>query len=149
MCTVKKQHLFGDIRNGMMGLSEWGCVVAQELQNTEKIRPYVHLDSWIIMPNHVHVIFQIDHHIDMPVGALSDNAPTREFRLQSQSLGAIVGQFKRLCTKTINALYDDHGIVIWQRNYHEHVIRNETECIRIRRYIRNNPLNWDIDPENI
>ncbi|HVW66913.1 MAG TPA: hypothetical protein VHA78_04260 [Candidatus Peribacteraceae bacterium] len=65
ICTKNRDRIFGEIRNGIVGLSEVGCIVADELQKTPIIRPYVTLDQWIIMPNHVHVIFQIDHHVDV------------------------------------------------------------------------------------
>lgn len=146
ICTKNKEQILGEVRNGFIGLSEIGCIVADELQKTPVIRPYVHLDRWCIMPNHIHVIFQIDEHIEPHVGAPCHGAPTDERRWQSQSLGSIIGQLKIVTTKRIRKVYPKFS---WQRNYYEHIIRDTEERIRIRDYIRNNPITWNIDPENI
>ena len=66
----------------------------------------------------------------------------------SGSIGAIIGQFKSIVTKRINALRDNHGCPVWQRNYYERVIRNDNELTRAREYITNNPLRWDEDENN-
>lgn len=60
ICTKNRECVFGEIKNGIMGLSEMGCVVAQEIQKTSIIRPYVNIDTWIIMPNHVHILLWVD-----------------------------------------------------------------------------------------
>src|SRR5665213_1300974 len=138
ICTKKREQIFGEIRNGIMGLSTMGCIVADELQKTPIIRPCMHIDCWVIMPNHIHILFNIDHH----VGALCHNAPTNNKipRLQSGSLGSMIGQLKIVSTKRIRKI--DPGFS-WQRNYHEHIIRNEDERLRIHRYILDNPAMWD------
>jgi REP element-mobilizing transposase RayT len=64
------------------------------------------------------------------------------------SLGAVVGQFKSITTRRINALSGAPGVPLWQRNYYEHVIRNEYELNNIRKYIQTNSLRWDSDEEN-
>jgi hypothetical protein len=60
----------------------------------------------------------------------------------------MVGYFKMNSAKYINKLRDITGIPLWQRNYYERIIRNENELSRIREYIQNNPLRWDLDREN-
>jgi REP element-mobilizing transposase RayT len=63
-------------------------------------------------------------------------------------LGSVIGQFKSVVTKRINRLQNVAGRPVWQRNYYEHIIRNEPEMDRITRYIESNPLRWDDDDEN-
>jgi hypothetical protein len=63
-------------------------------------------------------------------------------------LGAIIGQFKSIVTKRINAKRQTPGALVWQRNYYEHIIRNESDLDRIRRYIVFNPALWDKDENN-
>jgi REP element-mobilizing transposase RayT len=63
-------------------------------------------------------------------------------------LGAIVGQYKSAVTKRINRIRKTPGTPVWQRNYYEHIIRNEDELRRIREYIRLNPMKWELDREN-
>ena len=81
---------------------------------------------------------------DHSVGASGPVAPTHI--LQSNSLGSIIGQFKLVVTKKIRktGLADFK----WQRNYYEHIIRNERELQKIHEYIIHNPLKWEEDREN-
>ena len=71
-------------------------------------------------------------------------APT----IHPNSLGSIIGQFKSLVTKRINRLRNTPGVPVWQRNYYEHIIRNEKELNEIRDYIIHNPTNWNKDKYN-
>lgn len=66
-----------------------------------------------------------------------------------QSLGAIVGLYKSSVSKAVNSRSPGEAISIWQRNYYEHMVRNENELNLIRDYIVNNPLKWELDRENI
>ena len=66
-----------------------------------------------------------------------------------QSLGAIIRGFKAAVTKRIRSLPDGFDGDVWQRNYHERVIRNDAEHKQMRTYIRENPKNWERDEENI
>ena len=68
---------------------------------------------------------------------------------QPKSIGALVAGFKSAVTKRINALRDLPGIPVWQRNYYEHIIRDETELSEMRAYIINNPINWQNDKNYI
>lgn len=61
----------------------------------------------------------------------------------------MVGRFKMKSSKRINAVRDTPNMSVWQRNYHEHIIRDEGSLKRIREYIKNNPLTWNLDRENI
>jgi hypothetical protein len=69
-------------------------------------------------------------------------------RVVPGSLGALVGAFKSATAKRINRLRGEPGAPLWQRTYYEHIIRNEADLTRIRQYIRDNPLQWDEDPDN-
>jgi putative transposase len=64
------------------------------------------------------------------------------------SVGAIIGQYKSVVTKQINTARNTVGKDVWQRDYYDHIGRNSREIFRIRQYIRNNPLQWELDEEN-
>ena len=64
------------------------------------------------------------------------------------TVGNIVRAFKARCTHIINGVHDTPGHLLWQRNYYEHIIRNEDELNRIREYIVNNPARWAEDEDN-
>jgi REP element-mobilizing transposase RayT len=66
----------------------------------------------------------------------------------SGSLGAVIQNFKSVSTRKINRMRNNSGCPVWQRNYYEHVIRNEDDLANIRQYIANNPLKWDLDENN-
>ncbi|MCC7095355.1 MAG: hypothetical protein IT277_14310, partial [Ignavibacteriaceae bacterium] len=73
-------------------------------------------------------------------------APTNDtFISPSHTLGAIVRGFKSSVTKKIRELSGNSELRIWQRNYYEHIIRNDNDLHRIRTYIQNNPLKWELD----
>ena len=143
ICTHDKECLFGDIVCGEMQLNTYGQVAQNEWIKTTDIRPNVKLDYYIVMPNHFHGILTINERIGRGV---LQYAPTNNIlRSPSQTIGAIVRGFKSAVTKSINVIRNTSGVPIWQRNYYEHIIRNETELNKIREYIINNPLNWESD----
>ena len=69
-------------------------------------------------------------------------------RMKPKSISSFIAGYKSAITKNINQSRNTHGIPVWQRNYYERVIRNENELYKIRQYIQNNPMQWDIDNEN-
>jgi REP element-mobilizing transposase RayT len=133
--------LFGDVIDEKAVLNELGEIVADKWQWLETQYSYVELGAWIVMPNHFHGILVI--HENGRGGSRS--APTP---IQRKPLGGLIGAFKTVSTKYINLLRGTEGQVVWQRNYYEHIIRNEREMDRITRYIESNPSRWAEDEEN-
>ena len=148
ICTHQKVCLLGDIVNGEMQLNAYGRVVEFEWFKTAELRGNIVLDAFVIMPNHVHGTIIITRRGVLQY-APTQYAPTQsDFRSPSQTIGAIVRGFKSAATKQINETRHMPGAPIWQRNYYEHIIRNEKELNQIRKYIINNPLQWELDKEN-
>ena len=134
--------MFGKVNDGNVELNELGRIAAEEWLKSARIRDEIELDAWIVMPNHVHgiVIITDDHSRgDRPV------APSGP---RPRSLGAMMAGFKSAATKRINSIRGAPGASVWQRNYYEHVIRNQSALDQIRRYITDNPAGWSEDPEN-
>ncbi len=75
-------------------------------------------------------------------------APTTTCGPRPRSLGAFIAGFKSAATKRINELRGTPRVPVWQRNYHEHVIRDDASLHRIRQYIIDNPSRWAFDREN-
>lgn len=135
-----------------MVLNDFGKIAHHEWLQTENIRDNVELDVFVIMPNHMHAIFGIKadvHEFRRPtVRAYRDTKQpktNREFKSPSKTVGAIVRGYKSTVTKQINQIRETPGQKIWQRNYYEHIIRNEKSLERIRDYIQNNPASWQED----
>ncbi|MEK7396838.1 MAG: transposase [Candidatus Poribacteria bacterium] len=156
ICTYKKQCLFGGIINGKAELTEIGMIAERCWRDISNHFQNVSLDYFVIMPNHIHGIINIvgakhSHLASMnKVNALPANAlPLRLHGTNSDSLGAIIQNFKSITTRKINKMLKHQGVSIWQKNYYEHVIRNDDNLNEIREYIINNPLKWALDSENI
>ena len=157
ICTFERKYLFGKIIKGKMVINEFGNIVKEELLKTKEIRNNVDLDYYVIMPNHLHSIIIINGRgeLNSPKGLNSTGnnepgriqyAPTNDkFNSPSQSLGAIIRGFKSVVTNRIRELTGDPELKIWQRNYYEHIIRNEIDLHSIRSYIELNPLKWELD----
>ena len=145
--AYRGQFLFGEIEDGKMHLSAIGEIVQSEWLRSEAIRRNVVLDEYVIMPNHVHGIIMLTE-MAGDVRATRRVAPTRPRGPLPGSIGAIIGQVKSICTRRINEMRKTPGAHVWQRNYYEHVLRNDDELDRARQYISNNPMQWELDREN-
>jgi putative transposase len=151
ICVRGRECLLGEIVDGEMRLNEWGRIAAESWQWLGQQYPYVSLDAWVIMPNHMHGIIVIheDDTVHADGGSRDDSriaptriAPTIAAVKKRKPLGRLVGAFKTVSTKHINQLRDMPGVPFWQRNYWEHIVRNDTSLNRIREYIQNNPARW-------
>ena len=108
-------------------LTEIGKIIEEHLKNIDKIyEKNVILDEYIIMPDHVHMIIKIER---QESGSSRTPTPT------NAKIPIIVSTLKRLTNKEIENK-------IWQRNYYEHIIRNENEYYEIIKYMQNNPIRW-------
>jgi len=154
ICAYEKQCIFGEIIDGRMTKNLLGEIVEEEWLRTGELRPYVELDAAIVMPNHFHGIVMLmdaDEGTAPPTDAgTARHAPTKRAFAESvsHSLASVVGSFKSAVSKRINGLRGTPGSVVWQRNYYEHVIRNEHDLQQVREYISNNPAKWELDREN-
>ncbi|MBD3616852.1 MAG: transposase [Gracilimonas sp.] len=144
ICTHKMRHIFGEIFNGHMILNHYGEVAKRKWMNTENIRSNIKLGSFVIMPNHMHAVFQIAD-AEKTVGAYSDLPLPRVFKSPSNSVGAIVRGYKSTVTRQINQIRKTSLPKIWQRNYYEHIIRDQESLNKITEYIDMNPGLWDKD----
>ena len=154
ICTHNRELLFGRVVDGEMVLNAYGEIVWEEWFKTAQVRPYVELfaDEFVVMPNHIHGVVWI---VGDMVGAQRRCAPTKPKpggvtpnNVAPGSLGAIIRAFKSAVTRRINQMRGTPGARVWQRNYYEHIIRNDRALNAIRRYIAENPLRWHLDRYN-
>ena len=147
ICTRDRVCLFGGVADGETILNDFGKTVAVSWEWLGTRYDHVELDEWVVMPNHIHGIILI---VDDDNGSQFDRrggsrtAPTG----QRKPIGRLIGAFKTVSTKRINERCHTPGAIVWQRNYYEHIIRDETELNRIREYIAANPARWCKDREN-
>jgi putative transposase len=141
ICAQDKACLFGDVVDGGICLNDAGYMLAMLWSDIPARFADVEIDAFVVMPNHVHGI------IVLPDAA--DSLTTKV----APALGAVVSAFKSVTT-----VHYIRGVKtrawpafrrrLWQRNYYEHVIRDEKALDRIRRYIDENPVRWAFDDEN-
>lgn len=162
ICTQNRECLFGDIVDGKMIFYETGKIVEYVWKSLPNHHP-VELDAFQIMPNHVHMIIHIVGRGNImgrenPAPTILGPIPLGHVYGSGNptpTLGQIIAYFKYESTKQINQYYVRAGIIppntikkIFQRNYYEHIIRNEDEYMRIKQYIRLNPQIWKRDRNN-
>lgn len=140
ICTHNRKCLFGDVVNGEMILNAFGDIVKNCWLEIPEHFPHVGLDEYVIMPDHVHGIIIIKNN----VGVQNFEPPQNQYqKIIPKSIGSIIRGFKIGVTKWFRQNTDIY--IVWQRNYYEHIVRNEYELNKIRTYIINNPKNWEFD----
>ncbi|MFU8826550.1 MAG: transposase [Brevefilum sp.] len=146
ICTQQRRNFFGAVIDGKMELNPLGEVVKEEILRTETIRKNVIVDSWVIMPNHVHliVIITIEDDVATPRRGV---ATEDDRRWKPGCLGAIINHIKGACTRRIRADLDP--TFAWQPRYYDHVIRSERDLDNLRLYITLNPENCPHDQQHI
>ncbi|MGD9488191.1 MAG: transposase [Calditrichaceae bacterium] len=152
ICAQNREILFGDVIDGKMVLNTLGKIIEYHWKKMSIHFKNVNIDEFQIMPNHFHGIVNIIK----SVGAMHSNqnninngnnpdmnaSPQRPHGTKPGSLGAIMQNFQSITSRKINKIRKTPGARLWQRNYYEHIIRNENELNRIRQYIIENPLKW-------
>jgi putative transposase len=177
ICTRQRKCWFGDINNGKMVSYPIGKIAGDFWLQIPKHFKHFELDEFVIMPNHVHGIIVIkdrvvngDHGVNVNRADHDfciDNDNSRGVRLnaptiqnnninpqnyfsrispKSGTLGVIIRSYKSSVTRWCHK--NNHNHFQWQRNYYEHIIRNEQELYQIRKYIRNNSAKWELDNEH-
>lgn len=149
ICTHNREEILGNIKSNsnklqysfndiVVNLTNIGKLVEQEILNTNIIRNNIKINNYIIMPNHVHMIIEINN----PKGTLQRAPTVHKFGDSiSNSIPIIVGHIKGAVTKNINKEHiSNHNI--WQRNYYEHIIRTDVEYLEICKYMVENPLRY-------
>jgi putative transposase len=143
------KNLFGVVIKEKMNLSPLGEIIRIEWIHSIGIRKEIvlHEDEFVIMPNHIHGIVWI------VAEGFDEVRPTEGITLsntlkpnQSRSLGGFIAGFK--ASVTSRARRELNITNIWQRNYYEHIVRNEDELKKIWDYIDNNPQKWFEDRYN-
>ena len=150
ICTRNRECWFGDIVNGEMKLSDIGKIVEQYWIEITKHFDNTLLDVFVMMPNHLHGIVVIENSFKdrdrvNRCRGVACNAPTN-VSPKPKSLPTIIRSFKSAVTNWCNR--HNFSYFQWQRNYYEHIIRNENELNKIQEYIINNPLQWGLDENN-
>lgn len=161
ICTRDREEFFGEVRNGRMNLNDEGNIARNNLQNVQNYFKNVLMDEFIIMPNHIHCIIEINNvevQFIEPGGATrfdksnlyksTDQIKNNPMLLEKTTLGKIIRHYKAKTTSEIRN-YGKFWKFAWQRNYYDHIVRSYESLNRIREYIISNPMVWERDRNNI
>ncbi len=160
MCTQNRECLFGDVVDEEMALNDAGKMIKTVWDEIPQFYCGIETDELIIMPNHIHGIIIIvgagpracpDRHRACPDDVSQPNQTGQPQGVApTLSLPDVVHRYKTMTTKRYtDCVKQDHWPPfpgkLWQRNYYDHIIRNEKKLNKIREYITHNPLNWEMD----
>ena len=155
ICTHDKKPTLGKVIDYRSQLSTTGKLVEKCWREIPAHFPNVYLDEWIIMPNHIHgiIVIRFPRSDEVSNQGTACRAPTFHHDYEPEafgkpvagSLATIVRSFKSAATKNVRQEFGAGVLPLWQRNYFEHVIRNEESMNNIRNYIWENPIHWMTD----
>jgi REP element-mobilizing transposase RayT len=142
ICADRRRCIFGRVDDGEARLNALGRVVEDEWIKSLEMRRHVDLDAYVIMPNHLHAIVAL-----FDQGARSAPLCARNLRsgMQAKSLASLVAGFKAAVTRRASNALPRLRLPVWQRNYYEHIVRDDRDLERIRAYIEANPARWEED----
>jgi putative transposase len=163
--TWHRELLFGKVLGGEMKLNQVGHIVQWEWKELPTRFRYIELGAFVVMPNHFLGVLIFHEHVGASRQALTNTRSDKESispliqndskgsllpsGAKPASLGAVILQFKSRVTKRLWKTPSLKDIPIWQRNYYEHIIRNEKDLKNKTDYIHANPLLWEQDHENL
>ena len=136
--TYLKESFFGEIDLNGVNLSNIGSIAQQTWKTIPEHEPTVKLDAFILMPNHIHGIIQIN-------GSTEDILSTPEkqsFQPEAHSLSIIIRNYKAAVTRKVNKTINPPPVILWQRSFNDRIIHDEKGLENARWYIRNNPSHW-------
>ena len=140
ICVKDRQCLLGTIVGAAISrplsntLTQAGRIVDAAIRSIPSHYPSVSVEKYVVMPNHVHILLMISSAADGRLIA----APTSTVGSKTPSISQVVGHMKRSVSKTL-------GVPLWQKSFHDHIIRNEDDYRAIWNYIDTNPFRWTED----
>lgn len=139
ICTKNFIRWFGNVKNGKVNYNTFGNIACKYFEEIPKHFEIIELDYFVIMPNHIHGIIIINDSV-----GTRDRVSLRQFGgTVKNSLSLVINQYKGSVTRFANKNgYQDFA---WQSRFYDHIIRNDKDLHRIRTYIQNNPLKWELD----
>jgi len=141
ICTQEKSKIFGSVVNGEMVLNKIGNVIQSKITQLPNIYN-IHVDQFIVMPNHVHLMIGNNTISLSRIIAGFESFATKEVKqLVAESSRFPCGDREAYATAL---LLNNHN-TLWQKSFYDHVIRSDRDLSRVREYINNNPLQWELD----
>ncbi len=128
ICAFRRWHVFGRVFADCMVLNRAGEIASEAWINLPRLFPQIEIDVYVVMPNHMHGIIRVNQDVN-----------------PRYPLGFYISQYKAAVTRRVHqerVFRDSH---LWQRRFHDHIIRSEDAIHKIREYIIHNPAQWQAD----
>ena len=138
--TKNRRQYFSEIKNSSVFLTAIGKMVERSWLYIPTSSPYVTLDEYVIMPDHIHGIILLDNPNEEMI------LKKKKFEIRKKSLSLVMRTFKAAVTARAREIHPK--IEIWQPRFYDRIIRNERQLHNIRKYIINNPLQWEEEQKN-
>jgi putative transposase len=135
VCTHERRCFLGRIEGECAILNRLGTIVDRQIVGLPERLAGVGIDMYTVIPNHVHAIVLL-------------GTRARQASPLRVGLGQVVAAFKSGSAREINRIRRTPGARVWQRGYHDHVVRDDADLQRVREYLQTNPIRWALDPEN-
>jgi REP element-mobilizing transposase RayT len=132
--------------DGYVSHSQYGQIGQKNWLGLPNHFPYLSLDDFVVMPNHLHGILILSARGKQ--GNVGAGLRPALSIVKRQGISGILRAFKGYSTREINAYRGARNNSVWERNYYEHIIRDGEELNNNRRYITENPMRWRFDREN-
>lgn len=142
VCTKNREHFFGNIINGEMTLSPIGEFLFNELANENTHHPNVKVLTFVVMPNHFHIIVELNSDTARRVPTIEDRILQKIGKVPLPLLSSYIGSVKSAVSRFAHTINPNFA---WQSRYHDHAIRGVADLNNISLYIENNVKNWDKD----
>lgn len=150
ICTKDRKNIFWEkerhefvgediiLPHNSVKLSLYGKIAENAIKTIPKHYPHIELMQYVVMPNHIHMILLIPYDGGRMISSTTDETCNYPLQTRATSILTVIGQMKRCVSKTI-------GKSIWQRSFHDHVIRDKNDYEKIANYIYENPMKWQYD----
>ncbi len=150
ICSAGREHYFGEIIEGKMRLSEIGLLAERFWFEIPLHFPFILLEAFVVMPNHIHGILIIDkiddsRYVETRQCLVSTYAPPGQQRFRNpgkNNISTAIGSYKSVVSKHAHQIITTFD---WQTKFYDQIIRSDDSLNRIREYIQNNPSNWEQD----
>jgi REP element-mobilizing transposase RayT len=154
ICSYNQTHFFGECNEGLMKLSTVGAIVQGFWYDIPNHFPFITLDKFVVMPNHIHGILIVNNTVEETLQTLETlqcnvstvlkNKLFADISPKTGSISTVIRSYKSVCSKHIHLAFPELNFN-WQSRFYDHIIRDESAYQRIADYIVNNPLLWEKD----
>ena len=119
-------------------LTKYGQIADKYIKQLNDFYNHLSIEEYVIMPNHIHLLLWVKENKDAIENGQSRTPVPTNIERANSACSQFVSTFKRFCNK-------EYGTNIWQRSFHDHIIRDKSDYEKISKYMYENPIKWQYD----